>query len=578
MEKRHFNNLVIVGFLKSLTLSFTGLIDCAIVGRYLGADGLSAMKLAIPVFSVLSLFSFILTSGLSVSVSKELSLGNKARANEILRSVAAATGILGACFTAAGIMAPQAVSCIFTGSSCADPVRALTTDYLRMILIGALPILFYDMLGTVAVLGGAYKTLWLSYIALFAADTAGDLLAVHWDQGMLGVAAASSLAYAAAFAAVLLHFLGKRSVLKPGVCLPSFAPLREVISHGLPGGVTYICRILLPIVVNHAILTYGTTAGLAALSIQDAVQYIPCALCGGISSATRILTGVFAAESDLQRLNQEKTFILQWSFIGGTAAAVCLSALAPPMLWLFTKDAAVHSLAVSALWFYLPGVPFIAFNSAAISYFQGLDRKGAAISFSVFCRLLSPVFFAWILGRRFGDPGIYASFSVSEIVVSLALSASLLILKYKKQSAIPDSFIREDTIAELKMNIENAEQAVSASEQVKALCIENDVRQKQAFFVAITAEELAVNSLSHDFGDRKPHHLELRFIVTSDKLLLRLRDDGRPFDLTERFRMIDPDDPTHNIGHRIIFASADDVSYNSALNLNNICIRINRDS
>ncbi len=41
MEKKFFRNLVIAGFLRSLTLSVTGLIDCAVVGRYLGTDGLS---------------------------------------------------------------------------------------------------------------------------------------------------------------------------------------------------------------------------------------------------------------------------------------------------------------------------------------------------------------------------------------------------------------------------------------------------------------------------------------------------------------------------------------------------------
>ena len=66
-------------------------------------------------------------------------------------------------------------------------------------------------------------------------------------------------------------------------------------------------------------------------------------------------------------------------------------------------------------------------------------------------------------------------------------------------------------------------------------------------------------------------------MIAGDKLFLRLRDDGRPFNLTERYKMLNPDDPTRNIGLRIIFAGADDVSYNSSMSLNNVCIRINKD-
>ena len=86
-----------------------------------------------------------------------------------------------------------------------------------------------------------------------------------------------------------------------------------------------------------------------------------------------------------------------------------------------------------------------------------------------------------------------------------------------------------------------------------------------------------MNTLSHGFDDQKSHSLEFRFMITNNQLILRLRDDGRPFDLTERYKMINPEDPTHNIGLRIVFASADDVSYNSALNLNNVCIRIGKE-
>ena len=42
MEKHIFRRLVAAGFIKSLTLSIAGMIDCIIVGRFLGASGLSA--------------------------------------------------------------------------------------------------------------------------------------------------------------------------------------------------------------------------------------------------------------------------------------------------------------------------------------------------------------------------------------------------------------------------------------------------------------------------------------------------------------------------------------------------------
>jgi len=69
---------------------------------------------------------------------------------------------------------------------------------------------------------------------------------------------------------------------------------------------------------------------------------------------------------------------------------------------------------------------------------------------------------------------------------------------------------------------------------------------------------------------------ELRLVISPESLILRLRDDCRRFDLIERYKLIDPEEPASNIGLRIVFAKADEVNYSSSLDLNNICIRFSR--
>ena len=576
MVKNYFKTLVIASFIKSLTLSVAGLIDTAVVGRYLGMDGLSAMKLAMPVFSVLTLFSSVLSSGLSVAVSKELAEHGVERANKVFRSAFTLTCIFGVCFMALGVLGPDLLAYVLIGPDCDPVVRAETVQYLRPILLGAVPIMLFDVLGSITLLSGAARSLRIASVVLFAVDIAGDLLVAWLDWGMTGIAAASAAAYTGAFLVLLLRFFGKRSMFKPGFCLPEGRSLRIVLLLGIPVAVRFVCNILRPMGVNRFVMAFGDVPGLAALSIQDSMRYVPGALCGGIARATLILTGMFTAETDLESLRQEKISILQWSCIGGAALAAVLMALSSPIAWIFTENAQVHALGVKALLWYLPGVPFLAINSAIVSMYQGLGERRPSTHHTIFEGLVAPVFFAWILGKRFGNIGIYASFTVSEIFVAVVFAVALLIHKRWKKTVVPAGLANTDILAELRLSISDTEQAVSASKQVSELCLANGVGKKQAFLLALTAEELAMNSLQHGFGDGRKHHLELRSIITADRLILRLRDDGRPFDLTERYKMIDPSDPAHNIGLKMIFASADDVSYNSSMNLNNVCIRINR--
>ena len=48
LESHIFRRLVLVYSIQYLALSLTGMVDCSIGGWFCGADGLAAMKLAMP--------------------------------------------------------------------------------------------------------------------------------------------------------------------------------------------------------------------------------------------------------------------------------------------------------------------------------------------------------------------------------------------------------------------------------------------------------------------------------------------------------------------------------------------------
>lgn len=349
------------------------------VGRYLGTDGLSAMKLAMPIYSLFALFSVVFSTGLSITISKELTDNGIESANKVLRSAFSAMCVIGVLFMAAGIFIPGVFSQLFAEVS-HDPLLILQTrQYLRPLLIMALPILLYDLFAAVVTLGGGTGYLKLASAILFVVDAAGNLLAVYLDKGMTGISIASVEVYTAALIVVLFFFFRKDSMFRLGFCLPDKKALTSILLLGLPISVTFVCNIIRPVTVNHLILNYGTLNGLAALSVQDSVRYVPEALCSGVSSASLILAGIFMAESDRRALREEKYNIMRWSIFGGTAAAVLLVLLADSLIWIFTDDPTTHKLGVYALLFYLPGVPFIAINTSISSMFQGLGQRWRSV-------------------------------------------------------------------------------------------------------------------------------------------------------------------------------------------------------
>ena len=122
--------------------------------------------------------------------------------------------------------------------------------------------------------------------------------------------------------------------------------------------------------------------------------------------------------------------------------------------------------------------------------------------------------------------------------------------------------------------IKTIEEVIAMSREVAELCTSFGIEHKQAMHTGLCLEELGVNAIEHNVKVRHKVHLRVRFIIGEKWLILRLRDDGRPYDLTQAYHLINPEDPSSHIGLRLVYASAEKVQYSSFLSLNNVCIRL----
>ncbi len=190
---------------------------------------------------------------------------------------------------------------------------------------------------------------------------------------------------------------------------------------------------------------------------------------------------------------------------------------------------------------------------------------------------LLAVIFTCALGKGLGSKGVFMSFAACE----MGMAVLLVIMSFYKKSHSKDLFsdLSGSVIDyDLRRTLKTVDDASAVSREINEILLARGVDRKKAYMIALCTEELAVNSIEHGFRkDSRDHTLDFRVAMSGQTVIIRLRDDCRKFDLTERYRVINPDNPTKNIGLRIIFKNADEVKYSSALNMNNVCIRINVD-
>lgn len=572
-----FRRIVLIHMTQALVLSITGIVDSAIVGQFWDAEGLAGMKLAMPVVSILYMIGSVLSTGLSVQVTKLLAKGKRAEANQHFIWVCTAAAGISLVLMIVALLLPDTITGFFADYTEDVLLYEDVKAYLIPTVIGGLPVIMHIILSGVAALEGADRRLTLSMVAVMVSDVIGDVLAVIMDAGIRGIAIASVAAYFCSCVMLGSQLINGKTIFRLGRPRVEKGILTAILIAGFPMAVRYMCEFICPMAVNRMMLRYGNLQGLAALSIQDAVRNMPLAFGEGVMTAVLLLTGMYAAEHDTEALRRERKDILRFCAFHGAVWALILAAAAPLLVKLFTKDIILQNMGTYAFRWYLLGVPFMSFNLASGSYLQGLDRQKEAGAFTMINQLILPVLITWLMGRQWGVPGIYAAFAVHEIVLTICFTG-LQISRRLKGKIITDGAALGTVIAETRGEITTMEQVTEASDKVISLCEKYDVDRKQAFNVGLCLEELAANSLLHGYRDNRKKLIEYRFVMIGRWLILRLRDNGRPFDLTERYKLLNPDDPVSGLGLRIVFAAAENVNYSHAFDLNNVCIRVLKQS
>lgn len=566
-----FTRLVFVSFLQYLTLSLTGMIDTAVTGRVYGAAGLSAMQLASPIYWVFAFISQIFAGGLSVVLVRLLSEGKKDSADRVLSYACVLCAGAGLLFTVFGLFSPAWMAHILAGSKAEAVVFANVEAYLRPVLLGAPVILLYDIFNAAALIEGSHFRMLVSVFAMIFTDVIGDLLAVEMKAGLLGIAVASVFAYLVPTVILAAGVFRKDSIFRFDLSSFSKEHPGEIFRNGFPSGIRSVCLLLNVFLINHIMMTWGSADGVAAISVYGAIQYVPAALITAIAYATLLITGILHSEEDHEGLSSQVKEVLIWCTAVVPLICALLWLCGPYLIMLFTSEELLQSLTLHALRWYLLSVPFSALNQSATAFLQGQKRHQAAGILNLINLLVLPVSLALIFGIMFHTEGIFASVFAAEFFMFM-LHLILYVLSLPEKKSLQTDMNRN--VSEIRRVIHDVQEVVHARDEIEQLCLSRSVSRRKSMLMALCMEELAENSIEHGFSDGRPHHLEIRFVISGTIMILRLRDDCRMFDLKERYEMLNPKDLEKNIGLRLIFAGADEVTYSYAVRMNNVCIRI----
>ena len=559
--------------------SINAIVDGIVAARFIDASTVGVIGLYYTMLRVLEAAGAILLGGVSVLSGRYLGSGRIDKTRGVCSLGMAAALVFGALLTAVSFIAPSMIADLLgANAQLRDSLAVYAVGY----AIGIIPQLVAQQIAASLQLERQEKLGQLGIFVMIAVNVALDILFVAvWNMGVRGLALSTSVANWAYFLVIAQYYLTKKAQLKPSLRLIDWRELASVINIGFPNALLVVCLALRSLVINRILLTYAGSDGLSALSSFNMVCGLILAVALGAGALVRMLASVFIGEE-----NRESVLSLIWIVFSWIMLLVlCLSAvvvlLAPKLAMVFFPDTGSEVYRLSRQLFTIYGycIPATLVCLTYSGYFQAAGHRLFGNLISVTDGFASMVIPAVLLAPWLGALGVWLSFPIG-LAITLGVCMLYAVIRNRRWPRKLDEWLLLPAdfgaSERLVLELHDMKDVTRTAERVQAFCDAHGIARKTGAHAGLCLEEMAGNIVRHGFhADRKAHIIEVRVVLQSDDVVLRIKDDCRPFNPREWVDMTAVgDDPFANVGIRLVYRLASEVEYQNLLGLNVLTIRL----
>lgn len=416
---KDFRRYVSFNILGQMAYSCYTLADTFFVAASLGANGLTALNLAFPVFCIISGTGLMIGMGGGTQYSIAKSRGEDGKGNQVFTSAVYMVVCLAALFVLSGIL----FSGSFAKALGADyTVFGMIDTYLKVLLLFSPAFLTNHLLqcfvrndgcpslSMAAMISGSLSNVVLDYIFIFPLD-----------MGIFGAALATGLAPVISIVVISPYLIGKRNQFHFVKSFSVAERITAIISSGIPPFVTEITSGIVMFLFNFIILRLAGNIGVAAFSIITVISLVVIAMYTGLSQGVQpIISANYGAGNAAGVKSIWKYAMITAFLLSGIIYAVIYFG-ASQIAFVFNSehDAVLQAFAVVGMKLYFLACPFIGFNIVTATYFTSTERPRLAQVISLLRGFFVLVPVAFLLSSAFGMTGVWCAYPLAECVVSL---------------------------------------------------------------------------------------------------------------------------------------------------------------
>lgn len=414
---KKFIRYVSLNILGMLGLSCYILADTYFVAQWLGANGITALNLVIPVYNLISGLGLMLGMGGCAKYMIHRSCQQNQQANQIFTQVLYLWGIFSLLLVFAGIFYTEKIVTLLGAD---EQTFEMSRTYLKTLLICSPLFMLNHILlcfvrndgmperSMAAMIIGSLSNILLDYVFIFL-----------FKMGMFGAVLATCFSPVISMIVLLPFFLKKQNHFRPVRTKLYFRQSRYLLSLGGASFVTELSNGIVILVFNLLMLKLAGNTGVAAYGIIANISLVVTCIWTGTAQ------GVQPLVSECYGQNKSPMQYYRYACITVIGLFILIYSgillFASPIAEIFNKeqDMLLQSYAVQGLRYYFSGAVFAGLNILTTTLLSATEQPLQSNMLSLLRGFIFMIPSACLLANLAGIKGIWLTYPVAEFLTLL---------------------------------------------------------------------------------------------------------------------------------------------------------------
>lgn len=419
-----------------LSNSIYCIVDIYFVSAGSGSQGLAAMNICMPVFTILSCVGLLFGVGGATIMSISQGSGDMNTRNKAFSVSVFMMLIVGLLFSVFGVLFRKEFAYLL-GSD--DQLLPLVLEYLTPVMCSALPfVLMYSL----SVLLRADNNPKLAMAALMVGNISNIILdyvfVSVFHMGIFGASVATSIAPVLSLIAASFHFILRKNTVY--FKLKSFDPkvIGRILSVGIGSGIMELSAGAIIFMFNSAILNLGGEVYLAAYAVITNIAYVFKGLLNGFAQAAQPLISTNFGSGIIKRCSKSLRVCLIYSSVFCIVCYGIITVVPGFIVSFFSNgDTNMEAIASKGMIMYFSSLLFTGINTMLMYFFQSIEQGRKSLFLAVCKGFLFVTLGLWILTSLMGVEGVWYAVLFGE-VLTFVIALPMVLRSVKKLKTVTE--------------------------------------------------------------------------------------------------------------------------------------------